>query len=59
MLKHHKVESHMLRKRDFMRKWRVSGAQQTQMNWCWDWEISMVMLGNELKDLKVYMDGME
>ena len=41
------------------RIWRVSEVRQTQMNWCWDWEISMVMLGNVGKDLKVYMEGME
>ena len=50
---HHRVESQMLR-RDFM-KWRVSGVWETRMNWCWDWEISMVMLGNARKDLKVYI----
>ena len=29
------------------------------MNWGRGWEISMVMLGNVQKDLKVYMEGME
>ena len=37
VLMHHKVESQMLRRRDFMRKWRVSGLWETQMNWLWDW----------------------
>ena len=53
---HHRVESQMLR-RDFMRKWHVSGVWQTQMNWYW--EILMVMLGNVRKGLKVFMEGME
>ena len=47
------------RRRHFMRKWRVSGIWQTQMNWCWDWEISIAMLENERKDLKVCMEGIE
>ena len=42
-----------------MRKWHVSGAWQTKVNRCWDWEISMAMLGDVRKDLKVYMEGME
>ena len=37
----------------------MSEVWETQMNWCWDWEISLVMLGNLRKDLKVYMEGME
>ena len=37
----------------------MSGVWQTQMNWFWDREISMVMLGYVRKDLKVYMQGME
>ena len=40
-----------------MRKWRVSGVWQTQMNW--DREILMVMLGNVQKDLKAIMEGMD
>ena len=42
-----------------MRKWHVSGVWGTQINWCWDCEISMVMLENVRKDLKVYMEGMK
>ena len=53
-----KVEKQMLR-RDCMRKWHVNAAWQTKMNWCQYWETSMAMLGNERKDLKVYMEGME
>ena len=40
---------------DIAREWNM----QTQMNWCWDWEISMAMRGNVEKDLEVYMEGME
>ena len=43
----------------FYEEWHVNGACQTKMNWRWDWEISMAILGNVRKDLKVYMEGME
>ena len=35
----------------------MSGAWQTKMNWCWDWEISMAMLGNVRKDLESIHGG--
>ena len=49
----------MLKRIDFMRKWRVSGVCETQIIRGWDWEISMVVLGNVQKDFKVYVEGME
>ena len=40
---------------DMAREWSVANENELVM----DWEILMAMLGNERKDLKVYMEGME